>query len=102
MDKEDFIKRLTELRISKGVSARDMSLSIGQSAGYINNIENGVNLPSMNIFFYICEYLNVSPQEFFDLDNKNPVKCHELLDAAKSLNMEQLNILITLTKMLKK
>lgn len=102
MDKEQFIKRLTELRINKGVSARDMSLSIGQSAGYINNIENGVNLPSMNIFFYICEYLNVSPQEFFDLDNHNPVKCHELLDAAKSLNMEQLNILITLVKMLKK
>ena len=42
MEKEDFIKRLTELRINKGVSARDMSLSIGQSAGYINNIENGV------------------------------------------------------------
>ena len=46
MEKEDFAKRLTELRINKGVSARDMSLSIGQSAGYINNIENGVNLPS--------------------------------------------------------
>ncbi|MFR9052115.1 MAG: helix-turn-helix domain-containing protein [Ruminococcus sp.] len=51
MEKEDFIKRLTELRINKGVSARDMSLSIGQSAGYINNIENGVNLPSMMTFF---------------------------------------------------
>lgn len=102
MDKEQFIKRLTELRINKGVSARDMSLSIGQSAGYINNIENGVNLPSMTIFFYICDYLNVSPQEFFDLDNHNPVECRELLDAAKALNTEQLNILITLTKMLKK
>lgn len=102
MDKEQFVKRLTELRINKGVSARDMSLSIGQSAGYINNIENGVNLPSMSIFFYICEYLDVSPQEFFDLENHNPVKCHELQNAAKSLNMEQLNILITLAKMLKK
>jgi len=30
MEKEDFIKRLTELRINKGVSARDMSLSIGK------------------------------------------------------------------------
>ena len=50
VDKEDFIKRLTELRINKGASARDMSLSIGQSAGYINNIENGVNLPS-NCFY---------------------------------------------------
>ena len=39
MEKADFIKRLVELRVGKGASARDMSLSIGQSAGYINNIE---------------------------------------------------------------
>ena len=58
MEKEAFIKRLTELRMSQGVSARDMSLSLGQSPGYINNIENGVNLPSMSMFFY---YFLVSP-----------------------------------------
>ena len=50
---------MSQLRQAKGVSARDMSLSLGQSAGYINNIENGVNLPSMSTFFYICEYLGV-------------------------------------------
>jgi transcriptional regulator with XRE-family HTH domain len=102
MDKEQFIERLTQLRINKGVSARDMSLSLGQSAGYINNIENGVNLPSMNIFFYICEYLNISPREFFDFDNRNPVKCHELLEAAKPLSSEQLELLISIAKMFQK
>ena len=40
MEREDFIRRLVQLRMQKNVSARDMSLSIGQSAGYINNIEN--------------------------------------------------------------
>ena len=68
MEKEQFSKRLVELRINKGVSAHDMSLSIGQSAGYINNIENGVNFPSMAVFFYICEYLGVTPMEFFDTE----------------------------------
>ena len=38
MDKNDFAKRLADLRTAKGVSARDMSLSLGQSAGYINKI----------------------------------------------------------------
>ena len=66
IEKTDFAKRLTELRMNKGVSARDMSLSIGQSPGYINNIENGVNFPSMAVFFYICDYLGVTPMEFFD------------------------------------
>lgn len=44
MEQADFIKRLVELRMNKGVSARDMSLSIGQSSSYINNIETGVSL----------------------------------------------------------
>jgi len=35
-----FQNRLSELRGQKGVSARDMSLTLGQSPGYINGIEN--------------------------------------------------------------
>lgn len=87
---EDFPKRLAELRTKKGVSARDMSLSIGQGAGYINNIENGNNLPSMTAFFYICEYLGISPSEFFDTDNKNPSKLDELYKKMKGLRQEKL------------
>lgn len=102
MEKEDFIKRLTELRINKGVSARDMSLSLGQSAGYINNIENGVNLPSMTVFFYICDYLGVEPRDFFDTKSTNPTKANELLEIAKSLSSEQLDNLIVLAKGLQK
>ena len=47
----EFIERLIQLRMQKGVSARDMSLSIGQNAGYIHNIESGKALPSMTVFF---------------------------------------------------
>lgn len=56
MYEDEFPLRLAQLRQQKGVSARDMSLSIGQNAGYINNIESGKALPSMSNFFYICEY----------------------------------------------
>lgn len=38
MDEKAFSLRLSKLRERKGVSARDMSLSIGQNPGYINNI----------------------------------------------------------------
>ena len=101
MEKKDFCNRLIELRMNKGVSARDMSLSLGQSASYINNIENGVNLPSMTVFFYICEYLGISPMEFFDTENSNPTKSKELLDATKKLSSEQLEHLIAIAKGLK-
>ena len=102
MEKEAFIKRLTELRINKGVSARDMSLSIGQSAGYINNIENGVNLPSMMAFFYICDYFGITPRDFFDMEATNPTKVTELTEIVKSLPNEQIDTLITLAKGLKR
>ncbi|MBQ2634162.1 MAG: helix-turn-helix transcriptional regulator [Oscillospiraceae bacterium] len=101
MDQKVFSRRLSELRIQRGVSARDMSLSLGQSAGYINNIENGVNYPSMSVFFYICEYLNITPKEFFDLDTVNPTKASELLEATRRLNDAQMEHLIALAKDLK-
>jgi transcriptional regulator with XRE-family HTH domain len=66
MTAEEFAARLTQLRLEKGVSARDMSLSLGQSETYINRIENGKMLPSMTVFFYICDYLGLSPADFFD------------------------------------
>ena len=43
-----------------------MSLSLGQSESYINNIENKRALPSMQMFLYICEFLEVEPSEFFN------------------------------------
>ena len=69
---QNFSKRLAQLRMNKGVSARDMSLSIGQNAGYINKIENGKALPSMANFFYICEYLEIAPMDFFNFDSSHP------------------------------
>ena len=96
VEKETFCKRLSMLREAKGVSARDMSLSLGQSPSYINNIENGVNLPSMTVFFYICDYFKITPSEFFDIDTKSPSQLQALLQAAKGLSIEQLSHIIAI------
>lgn len=100
MYEEDFRRRLIELRGTKGVSARDMSLSIGQNAGYINNIENGKSLPSMNGFFYICEYLNITPKEFFDAENSDPTAFSTFIENCKKLNSSSFHIMNDLVKML--
>ena len=47
---EWFYRRIADLRAQTGVSARDMSLSLGQSESYINKIENRRTLPSMTGF----------------------------------------------------
>lgn len=90
MYEDIFPIRLAQLRIKKGVSARDMSLSIGQNAGYINNIETGKALPSMSGFFFICEYLNISPKEFFDMDLEQPEELRDLINNLKHLDELQL------------
>ena len=88
-----FPQRLTQLRAQKGVSARDMSLSIGQNTGYINSIENGKNFPTMKNFFYICEYLHITPQEFFEDGNADPETIRGLVENLKKLDGEQVDAL---------
>ena len=80
------------------VSARDMSLSIGQNPGYINNIESGKSLPSLTGLLYICEYLNMSPRDFFDFDSENPKRLNTIIDNLKRLNDQQLAVIEALVK----
>ena len=98
MYENEFQTRLAQLREKKGVSARDMSLSIGQNPGYINNIETGKALPSMSGFFYICEYLQLSPKDFFDTDAKNPEKLNELIKDLKKLDDKQLDSIASIVQ----
>lgn len=64
-NKETFGLRLSILRERKGVSARKMSLELGQNKNYINGIEGGNHFPTMQSFFEICFYLNILPPDFF-------------------------------------
>lgn len=102
MEKREFADRLSELRAGKGVSARNMSLSIGQGASYINNIENCINYPTMEKFFYICDYLGITPKEFFDTDVADPVKQNELAKITKGFSNKQMDLLIELANNIKK
>lgn len=63
---DSFIReRITELRIKKGVSEYKMSTDLGHSKSYIQSITSGRALPSLSEFLYICEYLSVTPKDFF-------------------------------------
>ena len=93
---ELFPARLATLRTNKGISARDMSLSLGQNAGYINNIETGKAFPSMTVFFYICEYLDIEPKDFFDFSSEDPAELQAINDKLKLLNPRQLELISAL------
>jgi len=96
---EEFTQeRIAQLRMKKGTSARDMSLTLGQNESYINRIENKRSLPSLQVLFWICEYFGITPQEFFDADNSNPEKIEELISVAKQLSDAQLDHIIAISK----
>ena len=92
INEDNFAERLSQLREAKQVSAREMSLSIGQNCSYINRIENKKAFPSMQCFFYICDYLQISPQEFFDDKSQTPHTLKELMEASKTLSPKQLEL----------
>ena len=96
MYEKQFAQRLAELRTQKGFSARDMRISIGQNPGYINRIENGKSFPTMANFFYICEYLHVTPKEFFDFDTQPASRTSHLNQQVRRLSDAQLNALTAL------
>ena len=93
-----FSERLTQLRMEKGVSARDMSLSLGQSESYINKIENKRTMPSMTGFFYICEYLGIEPQDFFDIKTISPSKTSEIAERIGKLSSEKADHILEVIK----
>ena len=135
----EFRERLISLRTQKDVSANKMSLSIGQSKGYINKIENQISMPVSdeitlsNIYsgksdflyeitdfktgrykyqvnfsdlkavtdvififasIYKGEYLELTPMEFFDYDDKYPQLSKELINVIRRLNCNQTQSLI--------
>ena len=98
---EEFTQnRIAQLRMQKGVSARDMSLSLGQNSSYINQIENKKALPSLQGLFYICEYFDITPQQFFDVGNNSPAELAGLMEDLKKLDAGTLEIVSALVRKL--
>lgn len=98
----DFIQhRITELRMKKGVSEYQMSLDLGHSRSYIQNIAAGRSKPSIEEFLYICEYLNITPKAFFDETEAEPILIQKALDGMRTLSDKDMLVLIGLIDRLK-
>lgn len=100
---EDFIReRITQLRLNKGVSEYQMSYDLGHSRGYVYNISSGKALPPLKEFFAICDYFQITPQEFFDESIPNPALIQEVLAGIKTLPEEDLMLLLDIINRMRK
>lgn len=85
----------------KNVSEYQMSFDLGHSKSYIQSISSGRALPSMSEFISICEYLGVTPKEFFDDENSNPMLHGEIIESIKDMQDKDIELILALLKRLK-
>ncbi|MBQ8684514.1 MAG: helix-turn-helix transcriptional regulator [Clostridia bacterium] len=95
MDLQYIRERISVLRIKKNVSEYRMSTDLGHSKSYMQSISSGRSMPSLGEFLYICEYLGVTPKEFFDEDMKNPQLVQRLYELTRNMSEADLHILIS-------
>lgn len=95
-------ERITELRLKKGVSEYKMSLDMGHSKSYIQNISSGKSVPSLPEFLYMCDYFGITPKAFFDTDTQEPILIHSLLEEVNHMSSNDLELLISIAKRLNK
>ena len=102
MDIQFVRDRIAFLRTEKGISARELSLRLGQSTGYISQIETGKSNPSVEMLIYICEELGISMSAFFDDTQAYPIMVEELVKQAKGLNKNALESVLCVMRNLHK
>lgn len=99
---EEFVReRITQLRLKKGVSEYQMSYDLGHSRGYIYNISSGKALPPLKELFSICDYFDISPEQFFDESSQNPELIQKAINGMKQLNDSDLLMLLGFINRLK-
>ena len=96
MDKKFISDRITELRIKKNVSEYQMSLDLGKNKSYIQSISSGRALPTMQNFLDICDYLEITPHQFFDTELHNLPLFEKATDLMKQLDDEDMIALIAM------
>lgn len=83
-----------ELRLKKGVSEYQMSYDLGHSRGYVYNISSGKALPPLKEFLAICDYFEITPQQFFDQSTEHPELIQKAVEGMKKLDEDDLLMLL--------
>lgn len=97
-NRESFSLRLAQLREAKEISARDLSLKLGHNKNYINQIEAQKSNPTLDSFFNICDYLRITPRDFFDPEFRNPNDTQSMEMLFHKLSPQQKDVVYSLMR----
>lgn len=88
--KKFICNRFAVIRNAHNISARKLSIEMGQSTEYVNQIENGRKMPSLEGLFNFCDYFKITIGEFFDSTQTYPVQYKEIISNLNKLDNEEL------------
>ena len=98
MDYAQFVRnRITSLRLEKGISEYQLSYELGKCKTYIQAISSGKSLPSFDSFFDLCNYFDLTPEEFFAIHDNDTQHRRNLNHNISLLSEEDLALLIEIT-----
>ena len=98
MDLNELVQRIGYFRNKINLSARELSLRIGKSETYINQVECRNFTVSLPVVFEIIEALEITCAEFFSDNYAAYKQDKEILDTLNALPAERKNSFLDLMK----
>ena len=100
MDKNYTKDRYAKIRLAHNISARKLSMELGQSTEYINQIENGRCLPSVEGLLNFCDYFQISVGEFFEERFQYPVQYSKIIEELNQMDEQTVGKIYELLKLI--
>ena len=98
MDLNELVQRIGYFRNKINLSARELSLRIGKSETYINQVECRNFTVSLPVLFEIIEALEITCAEFYSDNYVAYKQDKEILDVLNALPAERKNVFLDLMK----
>lgn len=102
MDRKFVKERYAKIRLAHNISARKLSLELGQSREYINQIENGNALPSLEGLFNFCDFFKISLSEFFEEKLNFPVEYEQIIEELNKMDLLEIKLVYDMLKLINK
>lgn len=102
MDFTFIANRLYTLLEQRDITEYELSMQLGRCRSYINKITTCKTLPSMKGFFEICDYFQLTPEEFFSNRDLNDLQTiRQLCEDIKGLSPSSLQLVAELVSRIK-
>lgn len=102
MDMEFIRRRITELRLKRGISEYQLSYDLGHSKNYIHNIVTGYSQPSVKELLALIEELGAKPKYFFDdeAEFQEPQLAYAIIEGIQNMDSKDLESVLMMIERL--